>query len=99
MSGGSFNYLCFADAEEIGQRLHDLDEMATALDGICPEAAAATREIVEHVRALQPQIDALKDVWHAIEWWHSSDWGRDRAEEAAATYVADRASAGRGGAS
>lgn len=86
ISGGSYNYLCFVDADEIGQRLGDLDGMAAALEEICPEAAAATRDLADHVRAAQPKIDALKDLWHAVEWWHSSDWGRERAEEVAARY-------------
>lgn len=99
MSGGSFNYLCFVDADEIGQRLDTLDDMARSLDEICPEAAAATRELADHVRGAQPRIDALKDVWHAIEWWHSSDWGRAQVEEVSAKYRADRAAAERRGGS
>lgn len=95
MSGGSFNYLCYVDAEEIGQRLGTLDEMAAALEEICPEAAAATREIADQVRDVQPKIDALKDVWHAVEWWYSSDWSRDRVEDVAAKYRAAFASTDR----
>lgn len=93
MSGGSFNYLCYVDAEEIGQRLGALDDMASALEVVCPEAAAATREIADHVRGVQPKIDALKDLWHAVEWWHSSDWGRERVESVVAAYRAARAAA------
>lgn len=93
MSGGSFNYLCFVDADEIGQRLSALDEMAGALDGICPEAAAATREVAAHVCGAQSKIDALKDMWHAVEWWYSSDWSRDQVAESATRYRADRAAA------
>jgi hypothetical protein len=93
VSGGSFNYLCFIDAEEIGQRLGQLDDMASALEGVCPEAAAATREIADQVRGVQPKIDALKDLWHAVEWWHSSDWGRGQVETVVAKYRAALAAA------
>lgn len=93
MSGGSFNYLYCADASEIGQRCGDLEEMATALDTLCPEAAAATREIITHIRATQPKLEALSDLWHAVEWWMSSDYDRGQAEEAVAKYRAGRAAA------
>lgn len=91
MSGGSFDYLCYVDAEEIGRRLGAVEDMASALEDVCPEAAAATREIADQVRGVQPKVDALKDLWHAVEWWHSGDYGRDQAEDAVAKYRAARA--------
>lgn len=88
MSGGSFNYLNYASPEDIGQRLGELDRMASALEEICPEAAAATRDVADHVRGVQPKLDALVDLWHAVEWWHSGDYGRGQAEAAVAKYRA-----------
>lgn len=93
MSGGSHNYLFCADEGDIGQRFSALADMARDLDAICPEAAAATRAVADYVRDVQPKIEALKDLWYAVEWWQSGDRGRDQAEEAVTKYRADRAAA------
>lgn len=91
MSGGSHNYLYCADAADIGQRLGALDDMARDLEEICPEAAAATQAVRDHVLDVEPMVDALKDVWFAVEWWQSGDYGHEQAEAAVAKYRAARA--------
>lgn len=77
MSGGSYNYLCDADSGDIGNKLDNLREMAERLEGINPDghAAADTREVFAIVAALEFAIRRLSDVWHAVEWRDSCDWG------------------------
>lgn len=72
MSGGRYNYLCFQDPIEI----HELSRMADRLEQLAPGSAAAqaTRAAVT---ALCDQ--ALRDVWHDVEWYDSMDYGREQA--------------------
>lgn len=84
MSGGSYNYLCDRYAHNIGEATGDLAEMLDRLRGLgyAPRATAATervrRLLADHGRVLDEAIDAIKDVWHAVEWRDSSDWGDDQ---------------------
>lgn len=80
MSGGSYNYLCYADASDIGSKLSDLDQMAARLEQIDPGgcAAADTREVQALIGALDRAIGRLSDVWRAVEWRDSCDWGDDQ---------------------
>lgn len=64
MSGGSFNYLF----EHQGERNGDLDAMADKLHTMgFYELSRLTRE----QKFAPPQ--ALRDAWHAVEWWESAD--------------------------
>jgi len=93
MSGGSYNYLCHADASDIGNNVADLELMAAArLDGINPDghAAADTREVLTILAALEFAVRRLSDVWHAVEWRDSCDWSEDRMLEELSKYEAQR---------
>ncbi len=89
MSGGSFGYLCNRELAEVPE---DLLRMRDAL----PEGSAArarTDEIIkahEKIHELAGSIwDAsfgIRDVWKALEWWHSSDWGEEHFLEAINKY-------------
>ena len=93
MSGGSYNYLCWAsDLEEINGKRHTLRAMADRLAGLgyAQDAAAETEELLVmlqqwEIRA-QVRIKRLSEVWQAVEWWDSSDSGEDGVREALATY-------------
>ena len=90
MSGGSFNYLCHCSAAELFDQADDLRRMAEALAELDPYAdahggtppdgpaqrTAALLTLREHIDA---EIDALRGVWRAVEWWQSADWSRDQA--------------------
>lgn len=82
MSGGSFNYLCYKDAGElVSSSRQDLNEMVSALDALgsdAKEIADRTRAIPDRIAEIQAEIDALSDVWKAVEWWQSCDWSRER---------------------
>lgn len=80
MSGGSFEYLVYQDnprGDLVVRMAEELD--ALAAEGVegAAEAAARTREY------LQPEQDEpVREVWRAVEWWRSCDWGRDQVEDA-----------------
>lgn len=93
MSGGSYNYLCYAlDLDDLISKRGDLREMADRLAGLgyAEDAAKETEELLVFlnqwsVRA-EVRMKRLSDVWKAIEWWDSSDYGEDDVHEALAKY-------------
>ncbi|MGW7688828.1 hypothetical protein ACWGMA_08030 [Streptomyces asiaticus] len=96
MSGGSYNYLCYAqDLEDLHNRRHDLEEMANRLAGLgyAQDAARETEELLVLFRQWETRavvrMRCLADVWQAIEWWDSCDSSEDRVREALASYRAD----------
>lgn len=93
MSGGSYNYLCFKDGEELFEygRLHDLENMASRLIELGYEDAA--KEVLHMKYTIQQSLvrvqvmkDRLEDVMKAVEWNDSGDSGIDRVEEAIKKY-------------
>lgn len=88
MSGGSHNYICHCEAQELIGREEDLREMSDDLAalGYCKDAAAETEEILILVRQFENRINTrlerLSPVWRALEWWHSGDIGEDSFKEA-----------------
>lgn len=78
MSGGSFDYLCHAaDLGTLGERRGAIEAMAQALDEYdqpaATKAADRTRAVLLALRAADELARQLIDVWHAVEWHHSSD--------------------------
>ena len=91
MSGGSFNYLCFVDADDVPNRLSDLDDMAEALRvaGYLDAAEETLRLKMETERYIfhtQLRCSRLCEVWKAMEWWHSADSSQDAVESAIVEY-------------
>ena len=82
MSGGSFNYLCFAELEDLfsGARSDDMREMVDALCAAGAEDAAAETERLmalcegQLVR-IKARHERLAGLWQAMEWWQSCDTG------------------------
>lgn len=96
MSGGSYNYLFTArDLEDLHNRRHDLEEMATRLAGLgyAQDAARETEELLVLFRQWETRaavrMRRLADIWHAVEWWDSNDSSEDRVHEALAKYRDD----------
>lgn len=92
MSGGSFGYLYTSDPTEMPSRVRTVRDMAEALmrSGI-PRAKGAATELNEYADMLEATTaeisrlhHRLADVMHAVEWWYSSDWGKDQVAEALA---------------
>lgn len=98
MGGGSFNYLCRAtDLEDLAKQRHDLSDMVDALAhlGYAADAAQETASLLAQIRATQARAQAsaqrLADVWKAVEWCKSYDWGEERIHEALAKYRGETA--------
>jgi hypothetical protein len=58
--------------------------------GYAEDAAKETEELLVllsqwNVRA-DVRLKRLADVWKAVEWWDSCDWGEEHVREALATY-------------
>lgn len=83
MSGGSFNDLHRADLLD-GHR-GDIENMAAELDALPggKAAAARTRELLTTVQRVHGE---LEDVWRAVEYWRSADYGPADVAEALADY-------------
>lgn len=80
MSGGSFNYLYRESLSDLlaGKSFSDLDEMATILERLAPGHPVTKWTVGLRERAIAEPSGipkAVADVWHAIEWEQSNDWG------------------------
>lgn len=77
MSGGSFDYLCWST--DLASQKGAIEEMAEAIEAYDHPAAAKaadhTRAVLAAFKVAEVIADQLRDVWHAVEWHHSSDWG------------------------
>jgi len=102
MSGGSFNYLCQRDAEEISSYLSDMEDMANELQALGQiELEAETRAIMDEYTlfftTMQARIDVISPVWRAVEWACSGDTGIEAVLRAAAAWTAAWTAAAGGG--
>jgi hypothetical protein len=92
MSGGSYNYLCHAEPDELLNKAEDLQFMADRLAGLgyASDAASETQELLLTVRQYQNRLEAMKcrleGVWRAVEWWDSCDSGEDGVKDALDDY-------------
>ena len=86
MSGGAYSYLCF-NTDELSTRRSDLESMHKRLESSgYREAARATREVIRSLDGAERMADALRNVWHAVEWVDSGDSGEERIVEAVAKF-------------
>ncbi|MFD0853580.1 hypothetical protein ACFQ07_15190 [Actinomadura adrarensis] len=98
MSGGSYDYLYVwtNDIQQLIARRHHLKAMAERLAGLpyARDAAIETERIAAALERLEIQVtaraEALDDVWKAVEWWDSGDWGEDAVKKALAEYRGDQ---------
>jgi hypothetical protein len=94
MSGGSFNYLCSRDLEDILYGVgEEWDSMLHELDSLCPEAASEMRKIRTDAETFVKEHDnrwnKLTRVLHAVEWWRSNDYGKDQVDKAIKEYMSE----------
>lgn len=91
MSGGSLNYLYLKDPDELYAHLNDLKEAEKFLlkEGYL-DVAKDVRRLIEYVITSRNRIEVLqenlKEVFKSIEWYTSSDSGKDRVERAVEAY-------------
>lgn len=103
MSGGSYEYLCYAyGLDELLKKRTELERMADRLAGLDEQtfpgvtaAAGATLQLLALIRLWErhtdAQADLLRGVWQAVEWWDSCDSGPDRVREALTELVTPKA--------
>ncbi len=99
MSGGSFDYLCSAQPEDLVNRLDRVEDMANALDAYPggDTAARDTRELGACLRTAMQEITARLSLpartRMAVEWHHSCDWPAEKVTEALTAYSSTKAEA------
>lgn len=82
MSGGSFNYLCYREVDELINSQDDLESMRNTLIKYGYEDIAKdTQRLIEHIKSARRTIETLgnmlEPVFHAVEWYESGDYGED----------------------
>jgi len=92
MSGGSYNYLCYKDAYDILEQSSADNDLLNMIDALAEhplgeQAMVSTvgvrvelLAIRERVAALHQKMQTLSQVWKAIEWQASADWGAGEVE-------------------
>ena len=91
MSGGSYNYLCYKDANEINQSEQDIKDMVERLSSLgYLDAAKETESVLLEIRAfdvrMSARLERLSNVWQSVEWCDSGDWGEDSIKKAVEEY-------------
>lgn len=82
MSGGSLNYLYCKEGRDFFNHLEDLETVEGVLlrHGYA-DIAKDVRRLIEYIQTAENRRDVLsdqlEDVFHAVEWWLSADYGRD----------------------
>jgi hypothetical protein len=87
MSGGSFNYLCYAETDNIAEKISDMEDMRDALsEKGAEDFAVLTQDFILELRrqevVRESYLKKLVDVWKAVEWKYSCDIGEDDMQEA-----------------
>ena len=83
MSGGSLGYLYSKDFPEICEHIREMKMVERELiENGYTDIAADVRRLIEYCLSAQNRINVLSenlsDVFHAVEWYYSSDYGNDR---------------------
>ena len=86
MSGGSYNYLCYNDAEDILNKQADIAVMRDRLIGLgFSDAAKETETILlisdQYTVRMEARLERLNGIWHAVEWMDSNDSGIEEVEK------------------
>lgn len=91
MSGGSYNYLCYKDSDNINESRSDINDMRDRLTELgYLDAAKETESVTLMLNAfevrIQARIERLSEVWRAVEWCDSGDSGEDSVKKAVDKY-------------
>lgn len=92
MSGGSYDYICYSDSEDLVNKQEQIQRMADRLAelGYAPDAAKETENLLLTIRAFHNRLttmhDRLADIFKAVEWWDSCDSGEEGVKKALAKY-------------
>lgn len=82
MSGGSFNYLCYREVDDLINSQDDLESMRNALIKYGYEDIAKdTQRLIEYIKSARCTIETLgnmlEPVFHAVEWYESGDYSKE----------------------
>lgn len=82
MSGGSLNYLCYKEPAQLFDHLEDLEQVEQHLLAFgYKDIARDVRRLMEYIQSAENRItvlaDQLENVFHAVEWYISADYGKD----------------------
>ena len=91
MSGGSYNYLCYKDADELFNEIETLEAMTTRLTELDHiDAAKETFQAIQIIRQAVVRVGVIKErlngVWRAVEWYDSADVGIDSVRKSVGEY-------------
>ncbi|HDX9614512.1 TPA: hypothetical protein ROY01_005706 [Bacillus toyonensis] len=93
MSGGSYNYLCFEDEEQLFEQgtLNDLKNIENRLNElgytkIAEKVSDMSQIIKESLEQVTTMKEELNDILKAVEWHDSLDYGIEEVEEAINRY-------------
>jgi len=83
MSGGSYNYICFAEPDDMLNRRHHVNDMSDGMrfHGKLDAARELHRyyqDLVMFSQMIEFRHKRLEKVMHAFEWWSSGDLGEDQ---------------------
>ena len=82
MSGGSLNYLCYKEPEELFHYLRELEEVEQELlTRGAQDVARDVRRLIEYIKSAEIRISILSEqlnpIFRAVEWRPSADIGDD----------------------
>jgi hypothetical protein len=96
MSGGSFNYLCYADNDPEDLISHKWDQdirrmITTLYENNAPVAAEETKKVLDTLEKMREQLrklipSDLAVVWKAVEWKYSCDTSKESMDKAIQDY-------------
>lgn len=82
MSGGSLNYLYCKEPSQLFFYIEDIEQVeAFLMQKGYADIARDVRRLIEYIKSAENRIgvlsDQLNDVFHAVEWYISADYGPD----------------------
>lgn len=82
MSGGSHNYLCWAEMPDIIGRTADMEDIEqTLIQEGYTDIAKDVRRLIEYCKSAETRIsvlfEQLENVFHDIEWYDSADISKE----------------------
>ena len=80
MSGGSHNYLCYAELPDVIGRTADMEQIEqTLIEKGYTDIAEDVRRLIEYCKSAQIRVGVLFTqlcgVFHDVEWYDSGDIG------------------------
>jgi len=86
MCGGSYEYLCYKDPDDLIHRIDLIDNMKNRLIELGYLDAAKETESIKLIINqftvnMGARLDRLSEIWRAVEWMDSGDSGIERVEE------------------